>query len=289
MSYEFLNEEENNKSGTIFTLTGKIWGYDITLFNYFNENEILIEPERKFIIDEVLPPINGIIHIRCDIQDNPLVLIDISKKKEIKNYDNSIQILEDASSSDYYYLLKFLIIGDPNTGKTDIIRKFIKNNNNNIIVRKKIYKIQIWDTTGAERFRSFLFFHYKGSDVAIFVYNINDRKSFENIQIKIKECQDLINNKEISRVLVGNKFELVENREVTCEEGKLLANKYGIQFYEISCQTGENINEIFYNSINEIATKIEKGIYNLNGKIYNKRENINKVEEKKNESGCIIL
>jgi hypothetical protein len=95
MTYEFLNGEENNKNGTVFTLAGKIWGYDITLFNYFNENEVLIEPERKFTIDEVLPPINGIIHIRCDIQDNPLVLVDISKKKENKNYDNSIQILED--------------------------------------------------------------------------------------------------------------------------------------------------------------------------------------------------
>ena len=96
-TYEFLNGEENNKSGTVFTLTGKIWGYDITLFNYFNENEILIEQERKFIIDEVLPQINGIIHIRCDIQENPLVLVHISKKRKLnkKIYKNSIQILED--------------------------------------------------------------------------------------------------------------------------------------------------------------------------------------------------
>ena len=96
----------------------------------------------------MLPPINGIIHIRCDIQDNPLVLIDISKKKEIKNYDNSIQILEYASS-DYDYLLKFVIIGDANTGKSDILKKFLKNEIENaiigdefcskyIIVRKKI-------------------------------------------------------------------------------------------------------------------------------------------------------
>ena len=250
----------------------------------------------------MLPPINGIIHIRCDIQDNPLVLIDISKKKEIKNYDNSIQLLEYASSFNYDYLLKYVIIGDANTGKTDILNKLIKNKNEeitigleyssiSIIVRKKIYKIQIWDTAGQERFRSILKAYYKGSDCAIFVYNINDRKSFENIQIYIKECQDLSNNKEISMVLVGNKFELVEKREVTCEEGKLLANKYGIQFYEISCQTDENINEIFLNSVNEIATKIENGIYDLNGKICNKRENeiIDKVEEKKNKSGCIIL
>ena len=128
MTYDFLKGEENNKNGTIFTLTGKIWGYDITLFNYFNENEILIEPERKFTIDEVLPPINGIIHIRCDIQDNPLVLIDISQKKEIKNYNNSFQILEDEEESyEYDYIFKYITIGEANTGKKDIVTYFERN------------------------------------------------------------------------------------------------------------------------------------------------------------------
>ena len=64
----------DNKSGTIFTLAGKIWGYDITLFNYFGENEILLEPERKFYVEEVMPPINGVIHIRWIYKDTPLVL-----------------------------------------------------------------------------------------------------------------------------------------------------------------------------------------------------------------------
>ena len=79
MTYGFLNEKENNKTGTVFTLYGEIWGYDITLLNYYKENEILIEPERKFKVDEVLPPLNEIIHVRCEIQDSPLVLIDLLK------------------------------------------------------------------------------------------------------------------------------------------------------------------------------------------------------------------
>ena len=63
-TYNFLKNEEKNKSGTIFTLTGKVWGYDITLFNYYKENEIILEPERKFIVDEVLPPVNDIIQYK---------------------------------------------------------------------------------------------------------------------------------------------------------------------------------------------------------------------------------
>ena len=83
MTYDFLKGDENNKSGTIFTLTGNVWGYDITLFNYYNEKEILLEPERKYKIDEILPPINNIIHIRCDFQDTPLILNMTLKVKKV--------------------------------------------------------------------------------------------------------------------------------------------------------------------------------------------------------------
>ena len=61
------------KSGTIFTLTGDVWGYDITLFNYYKEEEILLEPETKFIVDSVLPPVNDIIYITCKVLKSPLV------------------------------------------------------------------------------------------------------------------------------------------------------------------------------------------------------------------------
>ena len=62
-SYKFLNGKKI-QSGTIFTLFGDIWGYDISLFNVYDEEEILLEPERKFIFDQVYPPVNDIIHIR---------------------------------------------------------------------------------------------------------------------------------------------------------------------------------------------------------------------------------
>ena len=73
-TYEFLGKNKGNKKGTIFTLTGKVWGYDISVFNICREEEVLLEPERKFLIDEVIPPINDIIHVRCEILDTPLVL-----------------------------------------------------------------------------------------------------------------------------------------------------------------------------------------------------------------------
>ena len=67
MTYSFLKEKASIKTGTIFSLTGDIWGYNIELFNYFNEKEILLEPERKFIVSNALPPLNDVINITCNI------------------------------------------------------------------------------------------------------------------------------------------------------------------------------------------------------------------------------
>ena len=74
MTYKFLGKKEKIKSGTIFSLFGDVWGYDITPFNVYKEEEILLEPERKFIVEQILPPANEIIYVRCKIENSPLVL-----------------------------------------------------------------------------------------------------------------------------------------------------------------------------------------------------------------------
>ena len=84
VTYSFLKKEEKIKTGTIFILGGDIWGYDIELFNYYHEKEILLEPERKIKIDNVLPPLNGIININCTIQASNLIL------NNDKEYNNNI-------------------------------------------------------------------------------------------------------------------------------------------------------------------------------------------------------
>ena len=67
------------KSGTLFRLEGNAWGYDIALFNPYDEEEILLEPERKFIITEVLGKLNEVINVTCNIIETPLVLEIIGK------------------------------------------------------------------------------------------------------------------------------------------------------------------------------------------------------------------
>jgi hypothetical protein len=71
-----LNFISMDKGGTIFTLGGDVWGYDISLFNYFKETEILLEPERSFVIDNVIPPVKDIINVKCLLINTPLILHD---------------------------------------------------------------------------------------------------------------------------------------------------------------------------------------------------------------------
>ena len=124
-SYKFLKGEKI-QSGTIFTLYGDIWGYDISLFNVFNEEEILLEPERKFIVDQVYPPVNDIIHVRCNIQKtNPVLSTETT-------LDKIIQILaQNNNNIDFRKIFKELFIredyvdikGTKNRGWNQNIRK----------------------------------------------------------------------------------------------------------------------------------------------------------------------
>ena len=79
------HEEKKLKSGTFFSLYGKIWGYDITVFNKYKEEEILLEPERKFRVENVIPDANGIINVTCEIIDCPIVLDDLKKGNDNGN------------------------------------------------------------------------------------------------------------------------------------------------------------------------------------------------------------
>ena len=96
MTYKFLKDKQQIKEGTLFVLGGDIWGYDIELFNYFGEKEILLEPERKFVVENVLPPLNEIINVTCKIIKTPLILdnngIYNNMNNIIENEDNKIEL-----------------------------------------------------------------------------------------------------------------------------------------------------------------------------------------------------
>ena len=177
----------------------------------------------------------------------------------------------------YDYLLKYIIIGDTSVGKSNLLLRFVHGQfkpgyqstigvefgAKNVEIRNKTYRIQIWDTQGQENFRSITRNYYKNSACALVVYDITSRDSFNNVSIWIEDCRSQ-SNKAIFIILVGNKKDLEDKRQVSTDEGKELAEKYGLLFYETSAKTGENVNELFNDSADEIAKKIDKKFYDLN-------------------------
>ena len=118
-SYKFLGKNNVFKEGTVFTFTGDLIGYDISLFNVFGEKEILIEPERKFKVEETKPPINKILLTSCKILETPLVLNSIIKSDPEIYFDS--KILENENNYKQI-LIKWLDQPNPNLKKDKVER-----------------------------------------------------------------------------------------------------------------------------------------------------------------------
>ena len=180
-------------------------------------------------------------------------------------------------SNKFDYLLKYIIVGDASVGKSNLLIRFTYNTfqedyqmtigvefgEKNIEKNNKIYRIQIWDTAGQEEFRSITRSYYKNAVCALVVYDISNRKSFENTKQWIMDCKNYMAQK-VTIILVGNKCDLEEQRKISKEEGQELADAYGLLFFETSAKTDVNVNTVFNTSLEEIARRIDENYYDLN-------------------------
>ena len=176
----------------------------------------------------------------------------------------------------FNYLFKYIIIGDSAVGKSNILLRYIHDKFNeefqstigvefgakNLKIEDKIYRIQIWDTAGQETFRSITRAYYKNSVCACVVYDITNKNSFQNIKSWLEDCRKQ-SPKTVFLILIGNKVDLEDRREVTYEEGSIFAEKNGMLFFETSAKTGKNIEELFLQSSLEIAKRIDNNFYDL--------------------------
>lgn len=117
-------------------------------------------------------------------------------------------------------------------------------------------KLQIWDTAGQENFKSITRTYFRSSAVALIVYDVTKRKSFEDVVSWFQECQKH-GNETLICVLVGNKTDLEEQREVSFEEGEQFAKENQMLFLESSAKSSENVRRIFGESAELVMKKIE--------------------------------
>jgi Ras-related protein Rab-6A len=153
---------------------------------------------------------------------------------------------------------KLVFLGNQSVGKTSIITRFMYDTfDNNYLatigidflsktlhVNDRTIRLQLWDTAGQERFRSLIPSYIRDSSVAIIVYDITNRDSFTNLN---KWYDDVRNERgsEVIIVIVGNKTDLKNKRQVSVEEAEAKAKELDCMFIETSAMLGLNIKELF--------------------------------------------
>jgi small GTP-binding protein len=105
-------------------------------------------------------------------------------------------------------------------------------------------RLQLWDTAGQERFRSLIPSYIRDSSVAVVVYDISNRVSFQNTSKWVDDVRGERGN-DVIIVLVGNKTDLNDKRQVTTEEGERKAREFKVMFIETSAKAGHNVKPLF--------------------------------------------
>ena len=168
----------------------------------------------------------------------------------------------------YEFMFKVVLVGDSFVGKTNIMSKYLKNEfhedskatvgvefgSKQFNVEGHSIKAQIWDTAGQERYKSITSAYYKGAKGAFIVYDITRKNSFDSIDKWINDVT-AVADKKITIVLIGNKSDLEDQRQVTKEQGEDKANKLQVAFLETSAFSGENLEKAFQMMIKEVYQK----------------------------------
>ena len=153
---------------------------------------------------------------------------------------------------------KLVFLGEQAVGKTSIITRFMYDTfdttyqatigidflSKTMYLDDRTVRLQLWDTAGQERFRSLIPSYIRDSSVAVVVYDITNKSSFQNCDKWIEDVRAERGN-EVVVMLVGNKTDLNDKRQVTSEEGEAKAKKLNVLFIETSAKSNHNIKQMF--------------------------------------------
>ena len=202
---------------------------------------------------------------------------------------------------------KLIFLGDQYVGKSSILNRFYQDkfetdyqatigldfHSKNVNINGNVVRLLLYDTAGQEKFKSLIPMYIRDANIIIVVYDITNKDSFIHTEHWVNETKDLKNNDAIF-VLVGNKIDLNDSRNVAIKEAEDFAKEKGFIFHEVSAKSGEQIQELFQNKIfPEIARRFKIGDFedNENGEHQQGNEDKGiqlKEEEKieKKKGGC---
>ena len=173
-----------------------------------------------------------------------------------------------SDAEEYEMMIKVILIGDSGVGKTNIMSKYLKNQfmeNSKATVGvefgSKLFnhqghkiKAQIWDTAGQEKYKAITGAYYKGSKGAFIVYDITRKDTFASIERWVNDLKATSDPK-LTIILIGNKNDLDDKREVSKDQGEEKAKSFGCAFLETSAFSGDNLDKAFELMVKEIYEK----------------------------------
>ena len=177
----------------------------------------------------------------------------------LKNKNYKIEILDEQQKA-YDFNFKIIVIGNIGVGKSCLSLKATKGIFTeeytstvgfefycfNVKINNKIVKLQIWDTCGQEAYRSLIVNFYRNASLAVVVYSVEDKTSFNDINIWLKQVKQY-GTSSCKIFLIGNKID-TEFREVSYEQGLKCKNDFFFDcFMETSAKEGINTRELFVN------------------------------------------
>ena len=193
---------------------------------------------------------------------------------------------------------KIIVIGDSGVGKSCLTIQAIQNQfvdyratvgfefmSFNIRINKLLVKLQIWDTCGQEVYKSLITGLYKNSSLAIILYSVTNKNSFQHIESWLKDLR-LNAAKNVKTILVGNKTDLEKERKISFVDGENFKNRHNLDYFiETSAKTGDNAKNVLI----EAAKILYKQYITMKDKEENKKgddkNNLHKLDEEKNEDG----
>ncbi|XP_042379327.1 ras-related protein Rab11D-like [Zingiber officinale] len=169
------------------------------------------------------------------------------------------------------YVFKVVLVGDSAVGKSQILARFARNEfaldskatigvefqTRTLVIQHKSVKTQIWDTAGQERYRAVTSAYYRGAVGALLVYDITRRQSFDHIPRWLEELRSH-SDRNVVIMLVGNKSDLEDQRDVTKDEALEFAQKENLFFLETSALKATNIENAFQTVLTEIFNIVNK-------------------------------
>lgn len=153
--------------------------------------------------------------------------------------------------------LKLILLGEASVGKSSLVSRFtlstfpdymatigVDFTGKTLFIHDRPVRLQLWDTAGQERFFSLAASYVRASRVAILVYDVTDKESL----VEAERWLDVVRRErgeEVTVLLLGNKIDLVEDRQVSAEEGRAWAEERGLLHFEASAKTGEGVERAF--------------------------------------------